>query len=174
MIFQLLALHMWRLGLSRRGEGSPTLQPVSCRGGPGAPDSQPSALPAFISPCSQQQMRVLSGKEQHDVRLTQRSLGLGAAESPRPGLGCPLLCLTLGASRGGWTAQSTGERALALHHLALHSMMWKHHWPPGWDNANSTRWHFLFLFPACFPGRPQETAHMTCLASQSEDGSLDM
>lgn len=65
------------------------------------------------------------------VRLTQWNPGLGAGGSPQPGLCSPFLCLTSGASWGGQTTSSTGQRALALHHLAVCPKMWKRHWPPG-------------------------------------------
>lgn len=68
-------------------------------------------------------MGTLSGGEQQNA-------GLGAGESPRPGLCHCLLCLTLGAPWGGWTAHGIGKWDLALYHLAICSKMWKCHWPP--------------------------------------------
>lgn len=65
------------------------------------------------------------------VRLTQWNPGLGAGGSLQPGLCSPFLCLTSGASWGGQTTSSTGERALALHRLAVCPKMGKRHWPPG-------------------------------------------
>lgn len=102
------------------------------------------------------------------------------AQAVEPWAGCtgepqtrPLLpsVSNLGGLPGGWTARGIGELALALQRLAMHSKMCRRHWPPGWDDANSTKCHFLFLFLACFPGRPQETVHVTCLASQVGDGA---